>query len=97
MIKKWRFSGECEPLSTFFGIEIIDKETGAVLRPTYPFSTNKSPEMIQEFIELYEKELLDFYVTEYAYSFGTFVHPDIENDTKDVFRQSWFKRGVVFY
>lgn len=97
MIKKWRFSDACEPLSTFWGIEIIDKETGESLRPTYPFSGNKTSDRIQEFVKLYEKELLDFYAVGSAYSFGTFIHPDRENDTKDVFRHSWFQRGVVFY
>ena len=97
VIKKWRFDDMCEPICSFWGIEIINKKTGEVFRPTYPFSDNKSSVAIQEFVDLYEKELLDFYINGWNYSFGTFVYEDRENDTKDKFRDSWFKKGIVFY
>lgn len=97
VIKKWRFDDMGDPLTSFWGIEIFDNRSGDVFRPTYPFSDNVNSLALQEFIGLYEKDLLDFYVNGWNYSFGTFVHKDRENDTKDKFRDFWFKKGVVFY
>lgn len=81
----------------FYGIEIVNDKTGEKYRPVYPFAELENRAVLVEFVELYEKELLDFYLNGWNYSFGTFVHEDRENDTKDRFRDSWFKKGVVVY
>ncbi|WP_277291630.1 hypothetical protein [Streptococcus orisratti] len=94
VIKKWRFSSEGEPLSYFYGIELVNRETGDSFKPTYPFSDNLVS--LQEFIELYRKDLLDFYSKGWNYSFATYIEKP-EDDSHDRFRDSWFKRGVVIY
>lgn len=93
----------------FYGIEIVNDKTGEKYRPVYPFAEFENRAVLVEFVELYEKELLDFYINGWNHNFGRFC---IVNEYKDTFygisrdldlsmatdfRDRWYKRGVVFY
>lgn len=97
VIQKKRFSPGGSAIDNFWGIEILNEETGETFRPVYPYTMSDDSMPLREFVRLYEVELFDFYSNGENYSFGTFVHQDRENDTKDRFRESWFRKGVVFY
>lgn len=109
VIEKTRVNEELEKLKKFCGIEIKNLETGHVFRPTYPFAELENKAILQEFVELYEKELLDFYMNGWNYSFGRFCIVNEYKDTKygisrdfdlsmaTEFRDRWFIKGVVFY
>ena len=93
----------------FYGIEIVNDKTGENYRPVYPFAELENRAVLVEFVELYEKELLDFYVNGWNYSFGRFsivneykdtfygVSRDLDLSMATEFRDRWFKKGVVFY
>ncbi|MEX2803840.1 hypothetical protein AB3329_01800 [Streptococcus sp. H31] len=104
VVRKWHVTGEGEPLSFFYGIEIFDDESDFCLRPTYPFS--ESVESLEDFIEVYRKELLDFYtnIGNWSFSFATYLFIDVINrngahyySEMDNFRNYWFDRGVLIY
>ena len=46
----------------FYGIEIVNDKTGETYRPVYPFAEYENRAVLVEFVELYEKDLLDFYL-----------------------------------
>lgn len=92
------------------GIEIIDEETGYSFAPTYPFAELAHREALQEFVDLYEKDLLDFYVNEVDYDLARaltignyqttpegYLVKTFESMDKEHFRNYWFEKGVVFY
>ncbi len=93
----------------FYGIEIVNDKTGETYRPVYPFSECENRSVLQEFVDLYEKELLDFYMNGWNYSFGRFcivneykdtfygISRDLDLSMATEFRDRWFKKGVVFY
>lgn len=93
----------------FYGIEIVNDKTGETYCPIYPFAEYENRAVLQEFVDLYEKELLDFYVNGWNYSFGRFcivneykdtfygISRDLDLSMATEFRNRWFKKGVVFY
>lgn len=93
----------------FYGIEIVNDKTGEAYRPVYPFAELENRAVLQEFVELYEKELLDFYLNGWNHSFGRFcvvsdyqdtiygIGRDLDLSIATDFRDRWFKKGVVFY
>lgn len=109
VIEKTRVNEQLEKLTRFCGIEITNTETGHVFRPTYPFAELENKAVLQEFVDLYEKELLDFYMNGWNYSFGRFcivneykdtfygISRDLDLSMATEFRNRWFRKGVVFY
>lgn len=93
----------------FYGIEIVNDKTGETYRPVYPFAELENRVVLQEFVDLYEKELLDFYVNDWNYSFGRFcivneykntfygISRDLDLSMATEFRDRWFRKGVIFY
>lgn len=80
----------------FYGIAVM-KDGEVFHRPVYPYAPNPSnKKQLERFIEKYEEELLTFYGHGHNYSFGTFLF-GIGSGRKDIERDQWFEKGVVFY
>ncbi|MDG3143213.1 hypothetical protein MKL29_10465 [Streptococcus suis] len=99
IIEKYRLIGNEVSLSKanlFYGIAIMkgDKE---FYRPVYPYAPNPNDKkQLERFVETYEKELLAFYRHGHNYSLGMALF-GIGSGRKDLERDKWFSRGVVFY
>ena len=93
----------------FCGIEIINNDTGKRYHPIYPFADLENEAVLQEFIDLYEQELLEFYRNGWNCDFSRFcivrdyqntmygVNRDLDLSLADNFRKRWFRKGVIFY
>ena len=109
IIPKTRFSHTSSSIEKFWGIKIYDEGTKKSYSPVYPFAEEDNLAALEEFIGLYEKDLLDFYMNGWNYSFGRFfvteeykntkygISRDLDLSIANRFRDRWFKKGVVFY
>ncbi|WP_367783319.1 hypothetical protein AB1395_09605 [Streptococcus pluranimalium] len=99
VIEKYRLVGNDVILNEsnlFYGIAVM-KDGEVFHRPVYPYAPNPSnKKQLERFIEKYEEELLTFYEHGHNYSFGTFLF-GIGSGRKDIERDQWFEKGVVFY
>lgn len=99
VIKKYRLAGNGvipNESNLFYGI-VIMKDGEVFHRPVYPYVPNPSDKkQLERFVAIYEEDLLTFYRHGHNYSFGTFLF-GIGSGRKDSERDSWFKKGLVFY
>ncbi|MFU2223158.1 hypothetical protein [Streptococcus pluranimalium] len=80
----------------FYGI-VIMKGNEIFHRPVYPYAPNPSnKKQLERFVEKYEEELLTFYGHGHNYSLGMALF-GIGSGRKDIERDEWFEKGVVFY
>ncbi|SEP72098.1 hypothetical protein [Streptococcus equinus] len=99
VVEKWKIDEFSNKIGTYWGIEIYDLDSDYFYRPIYPFSNNPSSDVLEEFVETYEKDLLDFYVNGWNYSFATSDdrESDIGTGIPEKFRDYWHSRGVVIF
>ncbi|HEP2676587.1 TPA: hypothetical protein VCH52_001694 [Streptococcus pyogenes] len=110
IVEYWHRTSYGKRVRKLCGIKIIDEQTGYSFEPTYPFAEKEHREDLQEFIDLYEKDLLDFYVNEVNVNLGrslALANWQVSSDStlrktadsmdRDHFCNYWFKRGVIFY
>lgn len=97
VIKKVRYDSESLAIPVYFYGIAVYKENKEWYRPVYPFSCDeKALPALREFVEAYQEELQDFYKEGYNYDFSRHVC-GITGDSKDKFRERWFKRGVIIF
>lgn len=104
-----RYNHSTNVLEKFCSIKIIDSQKKDPYFPVYPFSDLEHKAVLQEFVDLYEQELLEFYKNGWNYNFASFcivndynntiygISRDLDLSMVSRFRDRWFKKGVVFH
>lgn len=67
-----RYNHSTNVLEEFCSIKIIDSQKKDPYFPVYPFSDLEHKAVLQEFVDLYEQELLEFYKNGWNYNFASF-------------------------
>ncbi|MFU2195051.1 hypothetical protein [Streptococcus pluranimalium] len=99
IVEKYRLTGTDVNLTEanlFYGIAIM-KDGEVFHRPVYPYAPNpNNRRQLEDFVKRYEKDLLTFYRHGHNYSLGMALF-GIGSGRKDLERDKWFEKGVVFY